>query len=119
MRLSDMVTERVLKAIGNLKILESERATLDWEVTPVVIQMKGADSPVTVYTISLLGPLPTTLGDHASFTETMMDPYSPQADYDLLVERLLELVRETQQQDVPAGFRQPEPRSKSGLFLPR
>jgi hypothetical protein len=119
MRLSEIVIHRTIRAIENLKILDAERSTLDWEVTPQVIIAQGGDGPITVFTISLLGIMPHTLGDHCSFTETMMDPYSPQGTYDTMLERLLELIHEAQARDVPAGLRKAEPRSEGGLYLPR
>lgn len=71
-RISDLLAQRIVTAIGKLPILETARGHVDWEVTPALLPRAG--DLTLAYMVAVSIPMTGSLTDKVLYMAPLDDP---------------------------------------------
>jgi hypothetical protein len=115
-RISDVIGEKVGRALVSCGVLGPERDLIDWEAVPAMLRAPDGGSLLAAIVFLAL-PLGDAGGtDRVEQSFQLPNPYCPQAEYDAKVGEALRLIYEERDKFAAAPA---APVSQSGLILGR
>jgi hypothetical protein len=118
-RVSDVVEERVKAAIGALEVPKSVKDSIEWEISPALLQ-RGEEMTLA-YMVAISIPVPGSVeDDYVLQMKPLRDPHADQGAVTALVEELYGLCEQAAD-EIRArlnALSNGHKRSPGGLYLP-